>query len=74
MVKLNQKESGPSMLNCFKGTLIQLTDEQSRVRALVDVAGTPLSVLIPKEVFKGLHLDLGEKVWVSCPKESIDIF
>ncbi|MDI6687790.1 MAG: ATP-binding cassette domain-containing protein [Desulfobacterales bacterium] len=74
MVKLNQKESGHSMYNCFKGTLIQLTDEQSRVRALVDVAGTPLSVLIPKDVFKGLHLDLGEKVWVNCPKESIDIF
>jgi len=74
MVKLNQKESGPSMHNCFKGTLIQLTDEQSRVRALVDVVGTPLSVLIPKEVFKGLHLELGEKAWVNCPKESIDIF
>ncbi|MDO9565863.1 MAG: ATP-binding cassette domain-containing protein [Candidatus Desulfaltia sp.] len=74
IVKLNQKESGHSMHNRFKGTLIQLTDEQSRVRALVDIVGTPLSVLIPKDVFKGLHLDLGEKVWVNCPKESIDIF
>jgi len=73
-VRLSQKRSTPSMHNTFKGTLIQLTDEQSRVRALVDVVGTPLSVLIPKEVFKSLHLDLGEKVWLNCPKESIDIF
>jgi len=72
-VKLSQKESGSSMYNCFKGTLIQLTDEQSRVRALVDV-GIPISVLIPKEVFKSLHLNLGEKVWLNCPKESIDVF
>ena len=71
-VKLNHKGS-PSMHNCFKGTLIQLTNEQSRVRVLVDV-GIPMSVLIPKEVFKSLHLDLGEKVWLNCPKESIDVF
>ncbi len=72
-VKLNHKGSGPSMYNSFKGTLIQLTDEQTRVRALVDM-GIPMSVLIPKEVFKSLHLNLGEKVRLYCPKESIDIF
>lgn len=72
-VKLNQKRSSPSMYNSFKGTLIQLTDEQTRVRALVDM-GIPMSVLIPKEVFKSLHLNLGEKVWLYCPKESIDVF
>ena len=72
-VILNQKESSPGTHNSFKGTLVQLADEQSRVRALVDV-GTPMSVLIPKEVFKSLKLDLGEEVWLSCPKESIDIF
>ncbi|MBC8198792.1 MAG: ATP-binding cassette domain-containing protein [Desulfobacteraceae bacterium] len=72
-VKLNKKEIIPSIHNSFKGTLVQLTDEQSRVRALVDV-GIPLSILIPKEVFKSLHLDLGEEVWLNCPKESIDVF
>jgi len=72
-VKLNHKGSGPSMYNSFKGTLIQLTDEQTRVRALVDI-GIPMSVLIPKEVFKSLHLNLGEKVRLYCPKESIDVF
>jgi len=71
-VKLSQKENS-SKYNSFKGNLIQLTDEQIRVRALVDM-GIPMSVLIPKEVFKSLHLNLGEKVWLHCPKESIDIF
>ncbi len=72
-VRLSQKRSSPSIHNTFKGTLIQLTDEQSKVRALVDL-GIPMSVLIPKEVFKNLHLDLGEKVWLNCPKESIGVF
>jgi len=71
-VKLNQKESS-STYNSFKGTLIQLTDEKTNVRALVDM-GIPMSVLIPKEVFKSLHLGLGEKVWIYCLKESIDVF
>ena len=71
-VKLNQKESS-SMPNSFKGTLIQLADEHTRVRALVDM-GVPMSVLIPKEVFKSLHLHLGEKVSLCCPEESIDVF
>ena len=46
--------------NTFKGTLIQLSSEQGRVRALVDV-GIPLSVLIPKETFKDLQLGVGER-------------
>ena len=40
---------------------------------MVDV-GIPLSVLIPKDVFKSLHLDLGEEVRLYCPEESIDVF
>jgi len=72
-VKLNQIERGCSTHNSFKGTLMQLANEQKKVRALVDV-GIPLSVLIPKEVFKSLHLDLGEEVRLCCPEESIDVF
>ena len=71
-LQLNQKESSFTY-NSFKGNLIQLTDEKTNVRALVDM-GIPMSVLIPKEVFKSLHLGLGEKVWLYCPKESIDVF
>ena len=72
-VKLNQKGSSHSKYNSFKGTLIQLADEQTRVRALVDM-GIPMSVLISKEIFKSLHLGLGEEVRLYCPEESIDVF
>ena len=71
-VKLNQKESS-STYNNFKGTLIQLADEKINLRALVDV-GIPLSILISKDIFKGLHLNLGEEVWIHCPEDSIDVF
>jgi len=59
--------------NIFKGKLIQLTDEQRRVRALVDI-GIPLSVLIPKEVISDLKLVIGEDVWLSCLSEGFEIF
>jgi tungstate transport system ATP-binding protein len=72
-VKISQNGNLFSPDNTFKGRLIQLTDEQNRVRALVDV-GIPLSVLIPKELFSSLHLGLGEHVWLNCPTESIEIF
>ncbi len=72
-VKINQRGSDSSLDNTFKGRLIQITDEQSQVRALVD-AGIPLSVLIPKKVFRRLHLGLGEELWLSCSGESIEVF
>ena len=65
-VKLNQKESSSSY-NGFKGTLIQLADEKIYLRALVDV-GIPLSILISKEIFKGLHLNLGKKFGSTAQK------
>jgi len=72
-VEINRGGSGPSQENSFKGTLIQVTDEHSQVRALVDV-GLPMSVLIPKDVFRDLHMDMGEDIWLTCPAGSIDIF
>ena len=72
-VQISPSGSGASEENTFKGKLIQLTDEQRRVRALVDV-GIPLSVLIPKEVFRRQPLGMGEEVRVTCPVESIEVF
>lgn len=63
----------PSGENCFRGRLIQLTDEHKRIRALVDV-GFPLALFIPKEHFHGLELSIGEDVWLLIPFESIKIF
>jgi len=72
-VKISQRGVRASQENTFKGKLIQLTDERLRVRALVDV-GIPLSVLIPKPVFRGQRLGMGEEVWLTCPVESIEVF
>ena len=72
-VRISQGRSESSSDNSFKGRLIQLTDEKSRVRALVDM-GIPMSVLIPKDVLRGMHLDMGEEVWLNCPPECIEVF
>jgi tungstate transport system ATP-binding protein len=72
-VKISQSRSNVSMENTFQGKLIQLTDEKSRVRALVDV-GIPLSVMISKEVFGSLGLAMGQDVWLTCPQASIQVF
>jgi len=70
LVKITSNQSEGAAENTFCGRLIQLTDEQSRIRALVDV-GIPLSVLIPKEQFKNMCLSPGEAVCLTCPTESI---
>jgi tungstate transport system ATP-binding protein len=72
-VGISKNKNGLSNENTLEGRLIQLNDEQQRIRALVDV-GIPLSVLIPKAVFRDLHLVVGDKVWVTCPLGSLDLF
>ncbi|MGD8758280.1 MAG: ATP-binding cassette domain-containing protein [Deltaproteobacteria bacterium] len=72
-VKISQSRSNGSMENTFQGKLIQLTDEQRRVRILVDV-GIPLSVLMSKEGFGSLGLGMGDDIWLTCPKASIRVF
>ncbi|MBW1981706.1 MAG: ATP-binding cassette domain-containing protein [Deltaproteobacteria bacterium] len=56
--------------NTFAGRLLQLTEQKTMVRALVDV-GLPISVLIPKQDFSPMRV--GEKVWLNFPAESITI-
>jgi len=58
--------------NSFKGRLIQLTDEQNLVRAVVDI-GIPLNILVPKDGLKGKPLYIGEVMGVFCPKDSFQI-
>jgi len=72
-VKISQNQGNASLENTFQGKLIQLTDQQSRVRVLVDV-GIPLSVLMPKEMFGSLGLGMGDDVWLTCPQQSIQVF
>ncbi len=72
-LRISRDEVDSSTENTLRGKLIQLTDEQNQVRALVDV-GIPLSVLIPRELFGNLHLSLGEDVWLICPEDGIEVF
>ena len=62
-----------SEMNILKGKLVQLTDEQTLVRAAVDV-GVPLNVLLPKEAFKEQSLTVGDEVTVVIPREAITVF
>jgi tungstate transport system ATP-binding protein len=70
LVRITSNQSEIKSQNTFCGRLIQLTDEQTRVRALVDV-GIPLSVLISKEQFTEVGFGPGESVCLTCPPESI---
>lgn len=72
-IKIRQGDGDRSSKNAFTGRLIQLTDENSRVRALLDV-GIMLSALIPKERLDDLDIRIGMRVWVRCPEESIEVF
>lgn len=65
--KNNHKE------NTLKGKIIQLNEEQTKIRVLVD-AGVPLNVLIPKESFFRLGTGIGDEVRVSFLVEHINIF
>jgi tungstate transport system ATP-binding protein len=59
--------------NSLAGRVIQLNEEQSRVRVLVDV-GFPVNVLIPKSSFTALGAGIGDRLLVICPRKSIDVF
>ena len=72
-VRISRDEGESSQENTLRGKLIQLTVEQGRVRALVDV-GIPLSVMISREALGDLHLSLGKDVCLTCPVEGIEVF
>ena len=71
MLKMVEEKSGEE--NVIKGNITHLSLENGRVRALVDV-GVPLSVLIPMNVFDGLHLKLGKPALIACPPGSLVFF
>ena len=72
-INMWREDGDRSFKNTFTGRLIQLTDENSRVRALMDV-GIMLSVLIPKERLDDLDIRIGMRLWVGCPEQSIEVF
>jgi len=58
--------------NIHKGRLIQLTDEQDLVRAVVDI-GIPLNILLPKHELKDRPVYIGDEVGVFCPVDGFRI-
>jgi len=72
-IRLHRNDDHGSDINSLKGKLVQLTDEQSLVRAAVDV-GITLNVLLPKEAFKEQSLNIGDEVTVLIPREAITVF
>ena len=70
-IRVAREVSDPAAVNTFAGTLVQLTDEGTRVRARVNV-GVPLSVLIPKAEFSLVRPGLGETISVTVPPEAIE--
>lgn len=71
-IQVSEAADDPPPANSFKGRLVQLSDEKSKVRALVDV-GLPLCVLITKEDLAAMSLGVGSGIWLTCPPDSIEI-
>ena len=58
--------------DAFAGRVIQLTDHQGGVRALVDV-GFPVSVILSPASFRSSSLLIGQSVWLTFPKDSVQV-
>jgi tungstate transport system ATP-binding protein len=72
VIQVSEAADDPPPANSFKGRLVQLSDEKSKVRALVDI-GLPLCVLITKEDLAAMSLGVGSGIWLTCPPDSIEI-
>jgi hypothetical protein len=72
-ITLQRHEKTRSNKNVFTGKLLQLTDESSHVRAIIDI-GIPLIVLLPKPDLKDNPLAIGEDVTIYCPPNAVRIF
>jgi tungstate transport system ATP-binding protein len=59
--------------NCYRGRLLQLTDEPDHLRAVVDI-GIPLNILLPKNRLMAEPVNVGNEVWIFCPVEAIQVF
>jgi tungstate transport system ATP-binding protein len=72
MIEVFRLQDDPLQHHSIIGRVMQLTDEGSHVRALIDV-GVPLSVLLSQERYKQDPILTGDQVVLSCPPESIEV-
>lgn len=72
-VRLHVDRKTPTRINIFRGRLVQLTDENDFIRAVVDI-GIPLNLLLLKSQVPLGPLSIGEDIDVSCPPDAIYVF
>lgn len=72
-IRILRAHDTPFKENVFNGKLIQLSDENDYVRALVDI-GIPLNLLLNRSKLSECPMTIGQKVCIFCPKEAIQIF
>ncbi len=56
----------------FKGRIIRMSDENSKIRILVDI-GIPVNILISQEEYEKLNILIGAKVMIEISGDAIDI-
>lgn len=72
MIEVLRIRDDASRYHNIVGRVMQLTDEGTHVRVLIDV-GIPFSVLLSEEKYKQDPILTGEQVALSCPPESIEV-
>jgi tungstate transport system ATP-binding protein len=72
MIKVFPAQDNSDGGHTLVGRVMQLTDEGSDVRILVDI-GVPISVLLGQEAYKDTPILPGDRVALACPPESIEV-
>jgi tungstate transport system ATP-binding protein len=72
MAKVSPAQGSFPDENGFVGQVLQLTDEGGDVRALIDI-GIPISVLLERNIYRKAPVLTGDRVFVICPPQSIEI-
>lgn len=71
-IKILEPDSNFSSQNLLKGRILQLSDERTHIRAVVNV-GIPLNILVSKDTLKSSPLLIGNRVAVHCPPEAVRV-
>lgn len=58
--------------NFFKGKIIRMSDENTKIRILVDI-GIPVNILVNRQEYERLNILIGTKITVEISGDAIDI-
>jgi tungstate transport system ATP-binding protein len=71
-ISLSDEMLSPEPANCFKGSIVALSEENGSVRTQVQ-AGERFHVLIPADSPEALDLRLGRTVWLTFNSDAVEI-